>query len=220
MNRMLKLFGIAVCALICVRAAANPLNLVPPTDAPDFGVSSVSVTYTASTDSFQAQGYVTGYANGSVSLVTWGSFLMSAMISDAGVLGIGSLTIEGDIGNGVETLLAGDLQTGSSGTAFGSLEPLGGSLFEFQFVVSGGNSSVMQDFGGLNIGRGGIIFDAWFENGGVPFLGSWTSDFHNDGVSGTAEAFKSVPEPGSILLLLAGIAAIATHRKTTKEPGK
>jgi hypothetical protein len=219
MKTWTTLFPVACVSFLTCSALATSLNLNPSSTAPVLGASSISVSYTAETDSFQAQGYVTDYDHGTVPLVAWGTLLLNATITDDGVLSYGTVTIAGDMGSGMETLLSGELITGASGSAYGSLAPLGGSIFEFQFVITGGNLTVVQDFGGLGTGNCGIILDAWFENGGVPFPGTWTANFQNDGTSGTAETFKVVPEPQTIALWLAclgGWGAVTKLQKRTQ----
>ena len=189
---------------------AGLLNLTPLAGVPDFMAGFINLTYSATTSLLQAQGFTTDYANGSVSLAAPGSYSLTAIINTSGLLTSGTVTIQGDVGNGTETLLTGTLNTGASGTGFGSMDPPGGSLFDFTFNVTGGNPWIIHDFGGLGAAFCGISLDAWFENGGVAFNGSWSADFYNDGVSGTAETFAAAPEPslmGVAGLLLVGAAA-------------
>jgi len=185
------------------------LGLSPAANAPDFGADFLNVTYVASNDTFQAAGFTPVYSNGSVPLVGLGAYTLTATITGAGLLTAGTLMIAGDVGQGTETLLTGTLNTGASGTAFGFMDPPGGSVFEFLFTVTGGDPTVMQDFGGTNAADCGIILDAWFVSSGTPFNGSWTNDFNNDGFSGVSDNFAAVPEPSPILLLLLGGACCA-----------
>ena len=193
-----------------LESQAIPLGLPNPSTAPDLMGSFQEVSYTAGNGLFQAIGYTTDYANGSASLVDIGAYTLIATITGAGVLTSGALTIGGDIGFGQETLLVGTLSTGPSGTAFGFMDPpIGGNIFEFLFTVTGGDPTVVSKFGGLGAG-GGVILDAWFQNGGTPFSGLWTSDFSNDGWSGVSDSFSmspvTAPEPSSILVTLLGAA--------------
>jgi len=183
---------------------ASLLSLAPSDTAPDFGAGLLNVTYAASNDTFQAIGQTTDYSNGSISPISLGSFSLTAIINSDGLLTGGTLTVQGDVGEGTENLLTGTLETGGGGTAFGFMDPPGGSLFQFSFTVTGGNPTIMQDFGGTNTANCAVILDAWFENGGVPFDGTWNNDFHNDGFSGLADALAAIPEPSSFLLLLMG----------------
>ncbi len=193
---------------------ATLLNLIPPALSPDFmaGVMTVSYTpnyYAPGSGLFQASGSTVDYVNGSVPLLGGGAYTLSATITSAGMLTSGGLTIQGDVGFGVETLLTGSLNTGSSGTAFG-FNNAGGNLFEFLFTLTGGKPSIVADFGGLGTPNGGVIIDAWFGGGDVPFNGTWTSAFHNNGTGNAlADNFATVPEPTSGCLLGVGIVAWA-----------
>jgi hypothetical protein len=186
------------------QARATPLALSPSDNAPDFGAGFLNVTYVSSNDTFQATGYTTDYSNGAVPLTGLGFYTLTATITDAGVLTGGALKVQGDIGQGTEPLLTGTLNTGVSGTAFGFVDPPGGSVFQFLFTPTGGDPTVVRDFGGTNAVNCGIILDAEFGDDDVPFDGSWTNDFNNDGYSGFADTFAAIPEPASILLVLVG----------------
>jgi hypothetical protein len=201
-GRFLTAVGVSVL-LAFLQTQAAPLGLSPSANAPDFGADILDVTYTASNDTFQAAGFTTDYANGTVTLVGVGSYVLSATITDAGLLVGGTLTIDGDVGQGTQTLLTGTLNS------LGFADPPGGSLFEFLFTVTGGNPTIVQDFGGTNAANCGVILNASFVNGGTSFSGSWTNDFNNDGFSGLSDTFAAVPEPSSILLVLLGGACCA-----------
>jgi hypothetical protein len=188
----------ALLLLASSQSQAGTLGLAPSANAPDFGADFLNVTYVASNDTFQATGFITDYANGTVPLVGLGAYTLSATITDDGLLTAGTLLVEGDVGQRTETLLTGTLN------AFGFVDPPGGSVFEFLFTITGGNPTVVQDFGGTNAANCGIILDAWFVNGGTAFSGSWSNDFNNDGFSGLSDTFAAVPEPSSILLVLLG----------------
>lgn len=194
---------------------ATLLNLIPPALSPDFMAGFMTVSYTPDyyapgSGLFQASGLTTDYANGSVLLLGSGAYTLSATITSAGVLTGGGLTIQGDIGAGVATLLTGSLNTGTSGTAFG-FDNAGGNIFEFLFTVTGVAPNIVADFGGIGTPNCGVILNANFAGAGggdVPFNGTWTSAFHNNG-SGNAvsDNFAVVPEPTSGCLLGVGIVA-------------
>ena len=176
-----------------------------------------SVTYTAGTSNFQAIGFTTDYQGGSVTLANIGNYSLTATINHSGMLLGGSLSIAGDIGTGNETLLTGVLNTGTSGTAFGFQDPSASpprNIFEFLFTVTGGDPIIVSDFGGLGAPNRGIIVNAFFQNGGTPFNGTWTSSFANDGFSGVSDNFAPVPEPGTaaLLLIAGGVWAVARSR--------
>lgn len=183
--------------------------------------SFTSVSYTTNDGLFQAIGYTTSYENGSVTVVDSGTNSLTATITSAGILTSGALTIQGDIGSGVETLLTGTLSTGPSGPggAFGyndaGYDNGVGNIFEFLFTVTNGVPAIVSDFGGLGA-TGGVILNAYFENGGTAFDGTWMNDFSNDGVSGVSDTFLlTIPEPSSLLLVLFGGALCAVALRAT-----
>jgi hypothetical protein len=189
---------------------ATPLNLVPLANENEFAAGPINVTYDSATGNFQAGGenFFFGYEDpGLLNQDDPGNFTLVATIDHAGVLEAGTLTITGDLGTGMETLLTGDLITGPGGIAFGFADPPGGNIFDFMFSVTGGEPTILtNDF----IGRyGGIELDAYFDGQTVdiPFPGTWTSDFNNNGGSdngaGLALTFL-IPEPSSILLMSTG----------------
>jgi len=180
--------------------------------------SSLAVNYVPGSNRFAASGPTTGYLGGSVSLIGSGSYNLNAFINSSGVLTFGFLTVSGDIGAGSETLLAGNLRTGPSGTAFGFQNPPGGNIFEFLFTVTGGDPIIVSDFGGLGSTNHGVIVNAHFENGGIPFNGTWTGFFNNDGHSGVSDTFASVPEPNAALLLLTSAGAWLAVRGSRFKP--
>jgi hypothetical protein len=203
---------VASCLLTNAPSRAAPLNLTP--GPPDFLSSSLNVDYVPGSNRFVAVGLTTGYEGGSAPLVNPGSYSLQAFINQSGFLSFGALTINGDLGAGPETLLTGTLKTGLGGTAFGFQDSPGGNIFEFLFTVTGGDAKVVSDFGGLGSGNHGVIVNAGFEHGGVPFNGTWNRFFANDGVSGVADTFVQVPEPRAMTLFLVGAGAwLVIHRR-------
>ena len=228
---------LAVIGLISMFAGfqsqATPLNLVP--DVPDFGNFYLTVSYNAGSGIFQASGYTLGYADPS-GVSSWESgytgpfvpdyaapsFDLTAHITSAGVLTSGTVTIRGSMdytGETVETLLAGDLNTGSDGIAFGSLffapPNTGADRFEFTFKVTGGNSTIVSDFGGVTGAYNcGIILVPFFGPNDVLFDGSWTTSFSSENSqNGVADTVLLVPEPSSILLaLVGGVLCVGAYR--------
>jgi len=195
---------------------ATPLYLSSPSGSPDLMTSFASVSYTTSNNLFQAIGSTTDYENGTTGLVDAGTSTLAATITGAGLLTSGSLTLQGDIGSGVETLLTGTLTTGPGGTAFGYTNVTGvvgsGDIFEFLFTVTGGNAVIVSDFGGLGA-NGGVIVDANFPNADT-FDGSWTKDFLNNN-EGVSDTFSMIPEPSSVLLVLfGGVLCAVAYRAT------
>jgi hypothetical protein len=204
--------------LLLVHGQANATQLNLTAGVPDlFAAQAMSVCYNPGSGIFQAIGYTVDYQGGSVFLQDVGTYSLTANITTGGVLTGGTVTINGDIGGGQEALLTGNLHTGLSGVAYG-FENAGGDLFEFLFTVTGGNSIIISDFGGLG-SSAGIILDANFGAPcDVPFTGTWTTGFHNSG-SGNAVADNfpvviNVPEPStSALLGLAAVTFFITQRR-------
>ncbi|PYJ08294.1 MAG: hypothetical protein DME25_01905 [Verrucomicrobia bacterium] len=211
----------AACVLAHCQSQATPLNLPHPPNVPDFMASFLSVSYDFSSSTFQALGFTSDYANGSASISNFGNYSLSATITHAGILTAGTLNIQGDIGAGPETLLTGTLDTGPSGLAFGFQDPAASpprNIFEFLFTVTGGDPIIVNDFGGLGAVERGVILNAEFQNGGIPFNGTWTSSFNNDGSSGLSDNYGThfnVPEPASaVLLLLRAGTCVAARRRS------
>ena len=216
-TQLLIWFLIASSLLGNVHLRAAPLNFT--SGPPVFMASSLSVNYTPGSNIFSVVGLTTDYVGGSAPLVYWGSYSLTAFINESGFLNFGYLTISGDIGNGMETLLSGTLKTGLGGTAFGFQDPPGGDIFEFLFTVTGGDPVIVTDFGGLGSGNHGVILNAFFENGGTPFNGSWTGFFRNDGHSGVSDTFAQVPEPAVLsLLLICASLRMAVRRSGLERP--
>lgn len=216
MKTMRFLILIALASMLAnAPLQAALLDLTNP-GGPDLLAGYLDVSFNATSGTFLASGYTVDYQNGSVSLSDAGDYTLTANITPAGVLSGGSLTIQGDLGSGTETLLTGTLTTGPGGTAFGFQDPSEGSprnIFEFLFTVTGGDAAVVQDFGGGG-GGGAVILDAAFQDGGTPFSGYWTTSFHNvgNGSSAVSDNF-AVPEPStaSLLLMVGGALWVAAR---------
>jgi hypothetical protein len=204
---------------------ATPITLVA-SNAYEFAAANVNVSYVYDTSTFQAVGLTDfyGYDNTDLSVFNPNStFTLTAIISHTGVLESGTLNITGDLGNGLETLLTGNLVPGASGYWFGFADPPiteigGGNIFDFSFWITGGDQTIIvDDYGSQSVG--GVNLDANFEgqNNDIPFSGTWTNDFNNNGGSengaGGALIFL-IPEPSSILLALTGgVLLVAAYRR-------
>jgi hypothetical protein len=192
---------------------ATPLDLILL--LPDLNGALLNVSYDASSSNFAAVGFTADYwdPNGNeVPPVDLGTYPLTATITTAGELTGGSLEINSDLGEGMQTLLAGDLNTGFSGPTYGAWgfkDPPSENydIFEFLFKVTGGTKA--YDFGGINADCG-VILSAFFGSEGG-FQGTWTESFANDG-SGAADT-APVPEPASGSLLLVGGALFAVLRR-------
>jgi len=221
---------LAVIGLVSIvagfRLLATPLGLEATPHFPDLGAFNLDVSYIANggANNFQAQGITGAYSIDSIGdrnplfVGDWSdlSFDLTATITSAGHLSGGTLTILGSMdgtGDTVETLLTGALIAGNDGdaTTFGSLFQAspnqGGDTIEFLFTVTGGDPSVMSDFGAT----GGITISPQF---GVDTPTDWTASFSNSSQAGNADVIPyTVPEPSSILFVLVGsILFVRRHR--------
>jgi hypothetical protein len=218
---------VPVCLLgisTIVTLQATPLDLVPAEDVPYFNASLVSISYDSTLDMFEVHGTTDAYMGGVSELLGPGDYTLTATISDAGLLTCGQMLITGDLGSGTVPLLTANLITGPSGTAFGFPEPLSGggalgehNVFEFLFTVTGGNPTIMSEFGP----QGGVVLDAWFSEGDLAFDGSWEVDFDNSAsLNGLAGSFAIVPEPSAVsLAILGGLLGVAVYgRRRNSRP--
>jgi hypothetical protein len=206
-------------------AAQLILPAAPSGDADLFGAP-LDVTYNSTSQSFQISGELSGYSGGTGGpLFEYGYvFDLMATINSAGMLTGGTLNIMGDIGSGDETLLAGNLVSGLSGTAWGYDNNNNIDKFSFLFTVaSGSDATVASDFGGIG-GVGGINLYADFSGNNshdTPFTGTWGASFDNlfngqaNWGQGYANVFpvSAVPEPSSMLLVLAGVLSMVARRR-------
>jgi hypothetical protein len=204
---------------------ATPISLVA-SNAYEFGAGNINVNYNSATGSFQAVGFTDffGYDSTDVSVYNPNSaFTLTATVSQTGVLEAGTLTITGDLGNGLETLLTGNLVSSPGGIWFGFVDPPitdkgGGNIFDFAFVITGGDPTILGNYYGLQ-SVGGVDLDANFGSYGddIPFTGYWTSDFNNNGGTDNGAGLATVfliPEPSSILLALTGgVLIVAAYRR-------
>jgi hypothetical protein len=179
----------------------------------DFNSSGLSVTYSYNTSTgigtFNASdsGNKEAYTSSSLSPGTQGaytstgfngSYSLTATIQDIGgnweVTG-GSVTVKGNLffpGNNTHTgdlLLTANLKTGLNTIGFGAS---GTKEFDFLFTVTGGNSTILEDFFGANQGQGAIILNTGAY--GVPAYTDLAHSFNNTG-AGMADTF--VPEPAA-----------------------
>jgi len=116
----------------------------------------------------------------------------------------GAIDLDGSFDmNGAETF---DTLLTAEVIGFGYADASPYRTFDFLFLVTGGTQA--SAFGGLGA-QVGVILDAvsWT----TPFTGVFTSSFNGGGL-GNADTFAPVPEPCSVLLLLAGGLTLLAHR--------
>ena len=180
----------------------------------DFFSSGLSVSYNfnnstgigtlIATDSGNKEAYTSGVSSpGTHGVYTStgfsGSYSLTATIQDIGgnweVTG-GSVTVDGNLffpGNNTQTgdlLLSANLKTGLNTIGYGTS---GTKEFDFLFTVSGGNSSILQDFFGDNQGQGAIILNT----GTYLPTSAYTDLSHSFNNTGAGQANTFVPEPAA-----------------------
>ncbi len=124
MKTIKMLFVLGVFSILAnTQSRATPLDVdsIALPNQNEFGAGPINVNYNSATSNFLAvgQNYWYGYDSDLLTYNDNSTFTLDATIDHAGVLKAGTLTITGDIGNGLETLLTGDLTPGPSGIAFG-----------------------------------------------------------------------------------------------------
>lgn len=185
-------------------AWAGPLGLGLP-GFPDIMVQDLAINYDATTMEFTA----TGDASASYSAVnsagnpvlplTGLSYNLTAKIDHSGnLIQPGSLDIKGNLGSGIESLLAGKI------FQFG-YDPLYAGLgaANFEFLLSVTDSAPQLGFGTT----AGVILSS--SPNSLPLGYSFNGDFRGAGI---ADNF-TVPEPASFGLLLLGAAGAAYRRR-------
>lgn len=118
-----------------------------------------------------------------------GSFSLSAIIGNNGVLQSGSLTISGAIDE--LSIPAGVLLSGNI-TAFGFQGSSSPNPDEFEFLFSVTGGALAADYG--------LVGGTLLHPGDTSFNGSFLVNFSNDG-NGLADT-RAIPEPSSVLLVV------------------
>ncbi|MGA3283560.1 MAG: PEP-CTERM sorting domain-containing protein [Verrucomicrobiota bacterium] len=220
--RILVLFSV-FSVIATLHTGAAPLYFTSTNGLADLSGSPLDVTYNSTSGSFQVKGDLQDFIDSSGTdtgdYSGYGGYVISATINNAGVLASGgSVTI---IDSASDTLLAGSLKSGASGTAWGYYNNSSIDQFTFLFTVTGG--TVASDFGGIG-GLCGISLFADFSGNSTgtghdtPFTGTWGGSFNNlrssgaNTGNGTADIFP-VPEPSSFLLVSAGFLCMITLRR-------
>ena len=212
-------------AMSVLSAQAAFLNLGQDPSSPyyaDFTASGLSVNYAYNSatgiGTFTAtdSGNRLAYTDGSLSPGTQGqykstgfngSYSLTAYIENVGgtweVLDDAShqstLTVKGNLLGGTtsDVLLSANLKSGANTFGYGAS---GSTIFDFLFTVSGGESSIVQDYFGANQGQGAIILNVGsyynFPPGGyLPYSGDLTKNFETNPSNPTGSADTFVPEP-------------------------
>jgi hypothetical protein len=190
-------------------ADATPLNLTLPT-SPDIFSGQIDLTFDSASGALIANGFSLQFTYGaglSVDIQN-GGFGIAIRVDAAGNLlpgGVG-LLVTGDIDINGDTIVdySGTLLSGDI-AAFGATGS-GPGTFEFVFDVTGG--SLVPDY--FSLPQAGVILGA---DGNSTFTGSFAGDFSNlNGGAGTGTGNADtapIPEPGTMLLLGAGMAGLA-----------
>lgn len=206
MLRGISLTALLVMSLAAVSSAA-PLNLSQ--DWPDMQANPIdNVTYNATTDTLTATGWVNQFtlSDGVTSYTFTAEFSLTAVIDGSGNFVSGSLSAVNaydavpalGIAVGDAVLTAALTEFGFDGTKTGL-----NAVFEFRGTTTGGK---LADDLGPNVA---MVFKPSCSN----FAGFGT----NFGVSqdlgvGTVDLF-SVPEPGTMCLLAAGLVGVVVRRR-------
>ena len=195
-----------VLVLAVGAAQATPLDITLQ-PFPDIYSAFIDVTYTVGgPDNFRASGFAFELDDDGVGpwlAIDSGTFDIIATITGTGAFTDGSLIIGGTQGSNGSPLLAGAL------TAFG-FPNAGGDPLEFLFSVTGGSLAGL--YGGLGAITGVILTDTGFG-------GSFTEAFDNlhswAAVADTAPDPARIPEPSTILLVLAGASTAYLRKRMT-----
>jgi len=186
-----------VLTVATVRAIPLDLTL---SDSPQIATFSIDVDYKKNKDSFTADGTPLEFDDdgiGAPEIISNGTYSITATIDELGNASGGALVIDGTIaslGFNSGTLLTGNL------TAFG-FPDAGGDPLEFLFDVTGGDAaSLFGPVVGIKLSDSG-------------FTGSFASNFKNNGNGKNTAAPPVVPEPGTFLLMLAGLGVLFGLRK-------
>jgi hypothetical protein len=208
LNRFLLGAALVLAAGLPRVASATPLNLVLP-DFPDIFSSDIDLVYDSTTDVLSARGFSLQIEvdAGVQRDILNGSFTIDvSTTSDSAATSVAGddLFIGGDIdldGDGTVDV-SGTLLTGEV-SQFGATAP---GLFEFVFEVTGG--ALADEF--FMPGLAGVVLGAQSNSS---FTGSFDVDFSNlvGGQAGTGTGNSDtapVPEPGTLLLIGAGVAGL------------
>lgn len=205
--------GLAWVAVGVLWSASARADLIGITldPAPDIFSAFIDVEYDATTEVFVANGSSLTFNDGTGSqAITGGSFNITALILAGGTPISGSLYIDGDVGiynSAILPLLTGTLSD------FGFLDPPGGDLFDFTFIVTGGELAAPY-FGGIGATIG-VVLDV---NDGMDFDGTFTTDFNNlvDNLAGTGQGVADtgvIPAPSALGLIAMSMFAPRRRRR-------
>lgn len=194
--RMACLLGLALPA-----ATAQAISLNLALGLPDIMSSFITVNYTAASDLLAADGFATELtdAGGTTSIMS-GTFSLMATIDDSGTASSGSLTISGDVGSGVQTLLSSSTLS-QFGFPTGGGDPL-------EFVFTNLDGSLAAQFGS----RAGVVLSS----SGFPMpppAPPFSADFSSN-IAVSDVGTLQVPAPATLPLLMIGLLGLfAVHNR-------
>lgn len=197
-----------------VQAALLNFNME---QSPDIFSAYIDVVYTATTNSFVANGYTLVYYDGETQ---WDmdsyepdSFLITATVDRSGNATSGTLTLGSNVQGYGPTLLTADL-TAFGYAVFDTQNPNGdAAMFDWKFQVTGG---AMADlYGGSGATVGTIL--SLVNVAGTVSQTLFTADFNNNrGQPGYGSAVADTapaPEPATLALLAVGGLALLRRRR-------
>jgi hypothetical protein len=202
MKTLLLLLAAILAMGVAAEAQAGLITYIQ--QAPDITTYYPAVAYNAGTMMFTATSAGLDFFNNNT--ITGGAYMVSATITNSGVVTSGSLNITGTYGSYGSTgnpLLTGTL------THVYSMDPPGGNQFQLMFDVTGGD---MASLFGSNVMS--LLYA-----GTTGFNGTFGSSFNNTGhtTSATIDTFSvpgtPIPEPATVVLMLTGGAWMAWHRR-------
>lgn len=206
LKRLLLGAALVLAAGQPLTASASPLNLTL-LQSPDIFSSQIDLTYDAASGLLSANGFSLQftYGAGQTADIENGTFNIDIQTDGMATTGDGlgtDLVVTGDVTTDLGTF-SGTLLTGKI-ARFGANDA-GPGIFEYVFEVTGGE--LVPDYFSDEVG---VILGAGSNS---TYTGSFAVDFSNlDGGAGTGTGSSDtapIPEPGTLLLIGAGVAGLA-----------